>query len=53
MLTTMVPWEQKTIIYNLIVKDNSFITEMFDKCSFSGIPKGMLEAFNPIKARGH
>ena len=27
---------------NLIVKDNCFITEMFDKCSFSGILRGCL-----------
>ena len=36
MFTTMCPEEQQTS-GNLIVKDNCFIIEIFDKFSFSGI----------------
>ena len=36
MFTTMCPKEQQTGD-NLIVKDNCFIIEIFDKCSFSGM----------------
>ena len=36
MFTTMCPKEQQTSD-NLIVKDDCFITEIFDKFSFSGI----------------
>ena len=38
MFTTMCPNEQQTSD-NLIVKDNCFIIEIFDKCSFSGMFK--------------
>ena len=39
--TTMCPEEQQTS-NNLIVIDNCFMIEMFDKFSFSGILKGCL-----------
>ena len=41
MFTTMFPGEQQTSD-NLIVKDDCFIIEIFDKCSFSGILMGCL-----------
>ena len=31
---------------NLIAEDNSFIVEIFDKCSFSGIFRGCLSYLN-------
>ena len=43
--TTMCTKEQQTSD-NLIVKDYSFIIEIFDKFSFSGILKGCLRHFN-------
>ena len=39
MFTTMCPMEQQTSD-NLIVKDNCFLIEIFDKFSFSGISLG-------------
>ena len=45
MFTTMCPDEQQTS-NNLIVKDNRFIIEMFDKCSFSGVLRGCLSHLN-------
>ena len=45
MFTTMCPKKQQTSD-NLIVKDNCFIIEIFDKFSFSGILKGCLRHFN-------
>ena len=41
MFTTMCSKEQQTSD-NLIVKDNCFIIEIFDKCSFNGILRGCL-----------
>ena len=41
MFTTMGPKEQETSDY-LMVKDNCFFIEIFDKFSFSGIPSGCL-----------
>ena len=43
--TTMCPKEQQTSD-NLIVKDYSFIIEIFDKFSFSGILRGCLSHLN-------
>ena len=43
--TTKCPKEQQTSD-NLIVKDNCFIIEIFDKCSFSGILNGCLSQLN-------
>ena len=43
--TTMCPKEQQTND-NLIVKDNCFIIEIFDKCSFSGILSECLSHLN-------
>ena len=43
--TTMCPKEQQTSD-NMIVKDNYFIVEIFDKCSFSGILRGCLSHLN-------
>ena len=45
MFTAMCPEEQETSA-NLIVKDNSFIIEIFDKFSFSGILRGCLSHLN-------
>ena len=45
MFTTMSPKEQQTSD-NLIVKDNCFMIEIFDKCSFSGNPRGCLSHLN-------
>ena len=45
MFATMCPEEQQTSD-NLIVKDNCFIIEIFDKCSFSGIHRGCLSYLN-------
>ena len=45
MFTTMCPEEQQTSD-NLIVKDNCFVIEMFDKFSFSGILRGCLTLFD-------
>ena len=42
------PDEQQTSD-NLIVKDNCFITEMFDKCSFIGILRECLSYVNEAK----
>ena len=44
MFTTMGHKEQETTD-NLILKSNGFIIEIFDKCSFSGILKGMFKSF--------
>ena len=44
MFTTMCPKEQQTS-NNLIVKGYCFITEIFDKFSFSGILRGCLSYF--------
>ena len=41
MFTTMCPNEQQTS-NNLIIKDNCFTIEIFDKFSFSGILRGSL-----------
>ena len=43
--TTMCPEEQQTS-NNLIVKDNCFIIEIFDKFSFSGTLRGCLRHLN-------
>ena len=43
--TTMCPKEQQTSD-NLIVKDDYFIIEIFDKFNFSGILRGCLRHFN-------
>ena len=43
--TTMCPKKQQTSD-NLIVKDNWFIIEIFDKFSFSGIIRGCFGHFN-------
>ena len=43
--TTMCPKEQQTSD-NLIVKDNSFIIEIFDEFSFSSILRGCLSHLN-------
>ena len=43
MFTTMCPKEQQASD-NLIVKENCVITEIFDKCSFSGILRGCLRS---------
>ena len=43
--TTMCPKEQQTSV-NLIVKDNCFNIEIFDKCSFTGILRGCLSYLN-------
>ena len=45
MSRTMCPKEQQTRD-NLIVKDCCFITEIFDKFSFSGILRGCLSQLN-------
>ena len=45
MFATMCPEEQQTSD-NLIVEDNCFIIEIFDKCSFSGIRRGCLSYLN-------
>ena len=45
MFTTMCPKEQQTSD-NLIVEDYGFITEIFDKFSFSGILRGCLRHLN-------
>ena len=45
MFTTTCPEEQQTID-ELIVKDNCFINEIFDKFSFSGILRGCLRHLN-------
>ena len=45
MFTTMCPKNQETS-NNLIVKDNCFIIEIFDKFRFSGILKGRLSHLN-------
>ena len=45
MFTTMCPKKQQ-INGNLIVKDYSFIIEIFDKFSFSGILRGCLSHLN-------
>ena len=45
MITTMFPKEQQTSD-NVIVKDNCFITEIFDKFNFSGILGGCLSHLN-------
>ena len=45
MFITMCPKEQQTSD-NLIGKDNCFITEIFDKFSFSGILRGCLSHLN-------
>ena len=42
MFATMCPKEQQTND-QLIVKDNCFIIETFDKCSFSDILRGCLK----------
>ena len=47
MLTTMCPKEQQNSD-NLIVKDNFFIMEIFDKFSFSGIFRGCLSHLNEV-----
>ena len=44
--TIMCPKEQQTSDDNLIVKDNCFITEIFDKFSFSGILRECLSHLN-------
>ena len=41
----MCPNEQQTSD-NLIVKDNCFVIEMFDKCSFIGVLRGCLSYLN-------
>ena len=41
MFTTMCPKEQQTSD-DLVVKDNCFVIEIVDKCSFSGILRGCL-----------
>ena len=46
----MCPKEQQTSD-NLIVKDNCFITDIFDKFSFSGILRGCLSHLNEDKPR--
>ena len=43
--TAMFPKEQQTSD-NLIVKDNCFIIEIFDKYSFSGVLRGYLSRLN-------
>ena len=43
--TAMCPKEQQTGD-NLIVKDNCFVIEIFDKFSFSGILRGCLSHLN-------
>ena len=43
--TNMCPKEQQTSD-NLIVEDNCFIIEIFDRCSFSGILWGCLSHLN-------
>ena len=45
MFTTMCPKEQQTND-NLIVEDNCFIVEIFDKCGFSDILRGCLSHLN-------
>ena len=45
MFTTMCPKEQQTSD-DLIVKDYCFISEIFDKFSFSGILTGCLSHLN-------
>ena len=45
MFTAMCPKEQQTSD-NLIVEDNCFIIEKFDRCSFSGILRGCLSHLN-------
>ena len=45
MFTIMCPKEQQTSD-NLIVEDNCFITEVFDKVNFSGILRGCLIHLN-------
>ena len=45
MFTTICPEKQQTSD-NLIVKDNCFIMEIFDKFSFSGIFRGCLSHLN-------
>ena len=45
MFTIMCPEEQQTSD-NLIVKDNCFLIEIFDKCSFSDILRGCLSHIN-------
>ena len=45
MFTIMCPKEQQTS-HNLIVKDNCFTIEIFDKFSFSGILRGCLSHLN-------
>ena len=45
MFTTLCP-EEKQTGDNLINKDNCFIIETFDTCSFSGILRGCLSYLN-------
>ena len=45
MFTAMCPKEQQTSD-NLIVRDNCFIIEIFDKFSFSGFLRGCLTLFS-------
>ena len=45
MITTMCPKEKQTSD-NLIVKDNCFIIEIFDKFSFSGVLRECLSLLN-------
>ena len=45
MFTAMYPEEQQTSDH-LIVKDNCFIIEIFDKSSFTGILRGCLSHLN-------
>ena len=52
MFTIMSPKEQKTSD-NLIVKDNCFIIEIFDKCSFSGILRGCFNHLNKPRNNKH
>ena len=52
MFRTICPKEQQTSD-NLIVKDNCFIIEIFDKCSFSGILRGCLSHLNEAKKNKH
>ena len=52
MFTTMCPKEQQTSD-NLIVKDNCFIIQIFDKFSFSGIIRGCLHHLNEAWKNKH
>ena len=47
MFTTMCPKEQK-ISDNLIVKDDCFIIEIFDKFNLSGILRGCSSHLNEV-----